>query len=133
MGCRSEYMEATEREKESVLVCQLLTYVLMALKLKIPQEVSSAAMAPYGNLELLDEHTAMLCDICGKMDKKTSEKVIYNAHLPASRQLAEWWERHQEADRQRIAVEKKADKKATLIKSAKAKLTAAELKALQEE
>lgn len=133
MGCRSDYMEPNEREKESVLVCQLLMYAFTALKKKIPNDVSAAASATYGDEPNLDKHTDLLCQTCGNMDQKTSERVIYNAHLPAARQLAEWWERHQEADRKRIAEEKAASKRKKLVASAKAKLTPAELKALKEE
>lgn len=133
MGCRSEYMHASEREKESVLVCELLIFVFKALKKKIPQDVSAAAMATYGDTSLLDKHTDLLCQTCGSMSKADSERIIYNAHLPASRQLAEWWERHQEADRKRITEEKQKKKNQALVKSAKAKLTPAELKALKQE
>lgn len=130
MGCRSDYMEPTEQEEESVLVCQLLMYALTALKRPVPQDVSAAAAETYGNKEKLDDHTAMLCEICKKMKNKEKERVIYNAHLPASRLLAEWWEKHQKADKKRIADENAKRKKQALAESAAKKLTPEELKAI---
>ena len=64
------------------------------------------------------------------MSKKKQDEFIYNARVKESRDLADWWEEHQGADRKREAKEKKAKKEADLRKKALSKLTAAERKAL---
>jgi hypothetical protein len=55
---------------------------------------------------------------------------IYNGHSRASRALADWWEDHQEADRERHKTEQAREAQARLIESARAKLTAEEYEAL---
>lgn len=133
MGCRSDYMEPTDREKESVLVCNLLIFAFKGLKKKIPADVTAASKEQYGDLNRLDEHTALLCQTCGDMSHADSERIIYDAHSEQSRKLAEWWDRHQAADKARIAEERANKKKQALVKSAKSKLTQAELDALKDE
>ena len=130
MGCRSDYMEPNEREKESVLVCHLLIFAFTELKRKIPQDVVSAAMATYGDVVRLDEHTALLCDTCANMSVRYCERIIYNGRSPDSRRLADWWDRHQEADKKRIDEEMGKKKNEVLVKSAKSKLSLEELEAL---
>ena len=48
----------------------------------------------------------VLCAIVEGMSEAEREKFIYDAHNRMSRRFADWWEDHQEADRQRIAREK---------------------------
>lgn len=56
---------------------------------------------------LLDHFTEALCSLCSDLD----ESIIYNGKDRVARQLAEWWEDHQERDAKRLAAEKKKNLK----------------------
>lgn len=132
MGCRSDYMEATAQEAESKYVCTLLVYVLEAQGKEVPVEIVKGANEYYGDVQALDANTALLCGTIRGFTKKEQDRILYDGKNPAARKLADWWENHQEVDRQREAEEAKEKKNKKLANKAKAKLTPAELKALRE-
>jgi hypothetical protein len=123
-------MEPNAREIESRLVCNLIAYLFPKIGKHIPKSVQIGLSDSYGNAVCLNEHTAVLCDVCQKLPEDQSEKLIYNAHDADARKLATWWDHHQEADRQRLADEAAAAKKQQLQKQALAKLTPEEIEAL---
>lgn len=43
----------------------------------------------------------MACERLRAMTEKQREAWVYDAHSPLSRKLADWWERHQDADKKR--------------------------------
>ena len=133
MGCRSDYLEPTKKEIESQQVAKHIEFVKLQLKLKVPDEISKAAYAVYGNQNKLDEWTKMLCDdltVLKNEKPKVFEKIVYNAHDGRSRDLASWFEKHIKIDEQRIQTkESLRDQQA---KAAKEKLSAKEFEALKD-
>lgn len=112
MPCSSQHMEPTARETESILVAQLLVYTSerLGIPLYFDEElaesiINTAKSNSYGNPSKVDVYTARLCHLCKSMGNVQSERVIYNGKNKQARQLADWWERHQEFDRKREAAE----------------------------
>ena len=132
MPCRSDYMEPNAREAESKLVAKLLIYVLDSLNETHDDynSIFNASVHFYGDQHRLDEWTAILCSKLKKLSKKQQDTIIYDGRLPKARLLADWWEKHQEADKLRNARERAKKKQASLRKSALAKLSPAERRAL---
>lgn len=121
MPCRSDYMEPTSREKYVTETAQLLTFVLNRLGLKIPPNVSAAAAANYPGTDLTDHFTRKLCTLIRGMSAEQQETIIYDGRNTLSRRLADWWDRHEAADKARISEEQRV---AILKTKAKAFLNA---------
>ena len=102
MPCRSDYMEPTLREKESIKVLNLLTEVG-----KFTGDVPY-----YGWVSALDTHTAILCEFC-----QNNDVTKYSLELQI------WWRDHQEADRKRLEREMQEQKEGKERDAALAKLT----------
>lgn len=115
MGCRSDYMEPTERELESIRVCGLLKYVIESTKLQIPKidRIKAVASSPYGNIASLDDDTALLCELIRNFTKDEMNSIVYDGRNSNARKLAEWWDAHQAADDRRKAEDdrRKAEEK----------------------
>lgn len=134
MPCNGDYNEPTEREAESRKVCQLLVYVWKSLG--VPVKDTSAAKGSreyYGDADNFDEHVASLCAWCAKMAPEEKARIIYDGKNPKARRLADWWDKHQAADRERLREERDAKRQEILREQAKKKLTPAEYKALMAE
>jgi len=97
MPCNSDHLKPTHREEESIRVCRCLVYVLEVTKQKVPQWAKKAVASCYGNVDKLDEATKMLCELCKKLD----DDIIYNGRKKRARELADWWDEHEKADRKR--------------------------------
>lgn len=139
MGCRSEHMEPQAREKESVVVCKLLTYLLPQAKIPIapqgmaiPDEVKAAANNIYGDQGKLDEHTALLCSVLGSLSPTQMKKLVYDGSNPMARKLADWWENHQKVDADRKENELKQMEQVLLVASAFSKLSDKEILAIRD-
>lgn len=126
MGCRSDYLQQTDYEQRLQETAQLLVYVKNELGLKVGAELTNAAADYYCKADYVPE----LCNALRDMTAAQVAAVVFNARSKQSRQLADWWEEHQEADRARKAEEAKTRKDNALRKKALAKLTPAERKAL---
>jgi len=126
MPCVSDYMEPTGKERKLQQTAQLLEYALFELNLPIPSKVKTASSNIYCHLDLVPD----LCELITNMNDLQRDRVVYNAYNKQSRELAHWWENHQEADRKRIAADMEKADRQSLIESAKSKLTDAERKAL---
>lgn len=134
MPCNSEHLEANSQEEESRKACELLVYALTALgqaSKDIPTWIKKGAKEYYGVPARLNELVRMLCATCQEMTKAQEDKIIYDGRNAKARKLAEWWDAHQKADRDRLreeaATRKRKKTKATALK----KLTKAEREALQ--
>ena len=93
MPCRSDYMEPSAREEESLNVMAMLYEMDL---LDSPPDI-------YGDTSKLDEHTRMLCDCC----KHAHAKGLVS-ELPLELQI--WWRDHQKADEIRMEkLRKKAE------------------------
>jgi hypothetical protein len=123
-------MAASGIELESKRVCELLVYLNTCLGRFSQGWIIEASMNYYGNVNRLDEATALLCNNCRLLSKEEAEKFIYDGRNKDARRLADWWERHQEWDARRVAEEDGSRKKALLRERALKKLTVEEMKVL---
>jgi hypothetical protein len=133
MGCRSDYLEANAAETNSKEAAQHLVYVLTKLKQKVPEKITKAANEYYGNPSMLGAMVVQLCDILTNMDEEIRDAIVYNGKDKQARQLADWWDEHQAADKQRIAKETLEKERKALIAQAKKKLSPEEAEALKTE
>lgn len=62
----------------------------------------------YG-VEHLEENTKKLCGLLKKASEKELTKLFKDARIKEARELAEWWEKHQELDRERELSDRKKD------------------------
>lgn len=99
MPCRCDYMDPTLRELESIKVAKLLIYVLPLVDQPISDAIRDAANNSYGDIARVDKFTYQLCEILENLPNDELETIVYDAHNPVSRELASWWEKHQEHDR----------------------------------
>jgi len=130
MPCQSDYLAPSGVELESKRVCQNLIYLYGKLKKEIPAWVAEAAENYYGNIVRVDEATTLLCAACRNLAASEKELYIYDAHNPSARELAAWFDRHQEWDKRRVFEEEESRKKIIAKDRALKKLTLEEREAL---
>lgn len=151
MPCDGSYLNPTDNERNSNEVCKHIIYLLGCIeteagkKCKLPQaftdasnldgatyqRIKAAARNPYGNIRELDEHVAILCSILSNMPEKLLDKYVYNGRVEKARALADWWEKHQKADKARTNAAKKKAAQKVLAKKVIDKLTTDEVAALK--
>lgn len=124
MPCRSDYLEPTERERESKLVAELIVWLMNRLKRhsEIPKDVLEAANNAYGDQSEVDVFTQMLCKLVYNLTAEQQDMFLWNGRDAHSRKLADWWDKHQELDRQRAMAVEENERKAKAWDSAYAKL-----------
>src|SRR2546426_223192 len=98
MPCDSDYLSPTAKERELRQTAILLRYLLEQLKLEVPEWIITQSTDVYASREDL---VPLLCDRMKALDDNEIERIVYNAHDKLSRDLADWWERHKEADERR--------------------------------
>ena len=134
MPCNGDYLQPNEKETQIHLVCQLLVYVFDSLGISLPQNkeqlIRGCSKDPCGSIDFLDDYVKLLCDTIKSFNDETLNRIVYNGRNPMARKLADWWDRHQEADRERLKAEEAQRQKIALIKSALVKLTPEERAAL---
>jgi oligoribonuclease NrnB/cAMP/cGMP phosphodiesterase (DHH superfamily) len=103
MPCKSEYLEPNAREIEATRVARLLIYVCEALSdsYEPSENVATNAVTAYPNVTFLDDHTKLLCGHLKALSEEQANKIIWDGRKREARELAEWWERHQELDKER--------------------------------
>ena len=126
MPCRSDYMEATDREVRLRETAQLLIYVKQHLKEKVSDRLLKASNDYYCSVDFVPE----LCKTIRKLTPEQMNDIVYNSRDKTSRRLADWWEEHEEADRKREAKEAEEKQRKALRKQALAKLSKEERMAL---
>ena len=119
MPCDSSYMEPNGKEKELQRTAYLLTFVYSQLEQEIPVYMVDTAKNQYARADFV----ADLCAKIQSLGEEDFERIVYNGRSKISRNLADWWERHEEADRAREAKEAAEAKKERQIEQALAKLT----------
>lgn len=130
MPCNSDYMEPNDAEKNSQQVAKFLIYVMEQTGSNPTGRVRRVAESCYGDPRQLNEFTTHLCSMLKGLSKLQAEKVLYNAHDKTSRELASWWEKHLEADKNREAKEQTEYERKSLVQSGLKKLTPEEKKAM---
>lgn len=130
MPCKSDYLAASGQELESARVCKCICYLNRRLGKGQQEWIVKASQDYYGNVNRLDEATKILCELCRSLTTEETEKYIYDAHNPEARDLASWWERHQEWDKRRVAEEEQTRQRIIAKERALRKLTNEEIEAL---
>lgn len=69
------------------------------------------------------ENTRFLCSTIKKMSQHQLDTIVYDGRIKEARDLADWWEEHQEMDRKREKEEGERARLRKLKKGALAKLT----------
>ena len=101
MPCNSEYLRPSEREEKLQHTAKLLVWVHAQIDLECPKWIREAASSIYGNADTVAE----LCRILKRLEPEKLEYLL-TQKIRESRDLANWWEDHQETDRKREALEK---------------------------
>ena len=107
MPCKGDYLDPNQTEQNQHLVSQLIVFVDGKLGRKTDSKIKKAAEDIYGTGVKLDDIVPMLCTTLQSLSKKQENDIVYNARDKQSRQLADWWEEHQKADKQRLQKELK--------------------------
>lgn len=128
MPCNSDYLRPDSREQELHRAAKLLVYVRKCQSKKPERFAVKAANDVYGAGG--EKALVLLCEALTNMSESERNIIVYNSRLKIVRDLADWWEDHQEADRQRIAEEKRRKHQKKLRKHALAKLSKDEREAL---
>lgn len=111
-------------------MCNLLCYLLTIKGEPVPKWIKAGAKDYYGAPTRCHELTVKLCGICDSLTEAQKTAFIYDGRSATARRLADWWDRHEAADRDREAKEMRAKNKAALKEVALSKLTPEERKAL---
>ncbi len=126
MPCDSSHMDPSRHEKESRKAARLIVWVREQIGTNTIGWIFEAANNYYGNPQRIDELTRTLCTLCKTLD----EEIIYNGRNKIARELADWWDDHQEADRIKDDAKKDKARKYGLRKQALSKLSKKEKEAL---
>ena len=98
MPCDSSYLEATTKEVEFKRAATLLAFLYQETHQECPGWVTKEAGNYYaGDERIIPE----LCSFIRAMDPETFDRIAYNTKNRIARDLANWWEDHLEADKQR--------------------------------
>jgi uncharacterized NAD(P)/FAD-binding protein YdhS len=127
MPCNSDYMNPTNKEKQLRKTNQLLAFALTELGRDVPKDVETAADELYGGRP---QSVYDLCDLLEKMTDENLNAIVYDGRNAMSRHLANWWDLHKEADRQREAKKTAKEQQQAVKKLAFEKLTEEEREAL---
>jgi hypothetical protein len=128
MPCNSDYLDPTNREREHQRAAKLLVYIHERMAVDSPEWIVAEASNAYANDARL---IPLLCTTMTNMGDIMRDNFTYkSAKLPIARDLADWWETHQAADKARADRESRADENARLRFEAWSKLTADERLAL---
>lgn len=115
MPCRSDHMEPYGREVESKRVAGHLVFLMSGLGIDVPEEIVKASKATYGDADHCDVLTALLCETIQTNSVHDVHAIMYNGRVKKARDLADWWEMHQEHDIKREAEDAmKAERQAVL-------------------
>lgn len=124
----------SQREQESKKIIDLLIYVFRALGKPIPADVAEREGKGTTNPGTADRFTQMLCLSCKTMEEDGSaDKIIYDGRNAQARQLAEWWQKHQEEDAERLKQQELENRHQETLKQAYSKLTLAEIHAIKKD
>lgn len=127
MPCDCLYMGPTHLEKKLQQTAKLIVYVESFFKGITPKWIIDESKNQYAGRKDLVPY---LCNLIEGLDKRNLDRIVYNAREKTSRDLADWWDEHKRADRERIKREQAEARKKQLKKSALSKLSVEEKRAL---
>jgi len=130
MPCKSDYMERSWGEEELSSAAKSLIYIKGKLDLEILPEERKLSEDYYPDIKKADYVVGTLCSLITNMNSEQLENIVYNARDEESRRVAGWWDRHQEADKRRIAREEEDERNKELRDQALEKLSDEEKTAL---
>jgi hypothetical protein len=110
MPCDGSYMNPNDEEHNRRTAAEFIVFVDSKLGIETPEDIKHAAGHIYGQGVELDDVVAKLCFKLSTLTKKQQSVIIYNGRDKTSRALADWWDEHQEADKERIEQEVKDSK-----------------------
>jgi hypothetical protein len=128
MPCRSDYMEPNQKERLLQETAQLLIYVLMNTNSGV--KVSNKLKFASRDIYCQRDYVAELCTAIRSLTEEEQARIVYDGRNPEARRLADWWDKHQEADRKRLEEEHRQNMRDELRNKALAKLTPEEIEAL---
>jgi hypothetical protein len=111
MPCDSSYMEPNQKERNSKEICEHLVYMVSQVvpnQYWIPLEdwIKRGAKEYYGVPDRIDDLTRILCNWCKLLETDGRwNDIIYDGRNPKARRLADWWDEHKEADKERLGNE----------------------------
>lgn len=90
-------------KEAEIRVCRLYEFALSSLGRPIPSLVMTLSRGDFNRTDSrrLDQHTRELCDLCRDLLPEERELLLYNGRNRLSRDLANWWDDHREADERR--------------------------------
>lgn len=97
-------MAPSNKEMQRRKNCQLYTYLLLAQDKEVSDLILECAHA-YDCDYPVECATELAEEIKG-LDSETFERIVNNSESHEARELAHWWEMHQEADRLRKEIAK---------------------------
>lgn len=97
MPCNSEYMRQNDYEKRLQETAQLLVFAMR----KLGQTPRPVMVDTAENQYARNDFTADLCKLINGLNEFDADRIVYNGRDPMSRRLADWWDRHQQADKKR--------------------------------
>ena len=130
MPCNSDYLNPNQEELNKVLTSRLICFVDKKLGIKTDSSIVKASKHTYGEGVTLNVIVPSLCAKIKSFTKAQKEEILYDAKNKTSRELADWWEEHQKADKIRLKFEKEQKANSKLRESALKKLTLEEKKVL---
>ena len=88
-------MNPTNKEMQLRKTCELYVYVLVSQDKEVPYHVLECACSYEYPVDCVKE----LSDELKSMDSDTFDRLVKNTQSKEARDLANWWDMHQEAER----------------------------------
>jgi hypothetical protein len=120
-------MDPTNKEIQLQRTARLLKFVNQQLDIPVSQKLQEAAK----NTWCRDDYVPVLCKTIRGMTEDQLNTIVYNGRDATSRDLADWWDEHEAADRRREAKEQEQARQQALAESAMQKISREELAALK--
>lgn len=117
MPCNSNHMNPNERERYNQTTAQLWQYVVKACNIQLSLAAHRKLNAAASDIYCGVDYTPNLCAWVRQQSNATLDAVMYNGRHSMARRLADWWEKHEQWDRQRIVQQR------TKIKNLRAQIT----------
>jgi hypothetical protein len=127
MPCRDDWPSPTGAQARSQRAAKLLIYLYGKKKQAVTEKLRKDAEDCYCDTD----NVKVLCAELTALSDKEFDKLVYNPRERGARDLADWWEEHQEADKQREAAEDAVRKRQELRLGALKKLSREEIEALE--